>query len=188
MNIFVIITGIIAYFIGAIPTGYLIAQIKGITDIRAHGSGNIGATNVSRFLGIHYFFLIFLLDAGKAFFFIQAVKPYFNDNYLCVLSAILLFGNGCSIFLQGSGGKGVSTLTGLMSALNPIITIILFCIWSLILIITRTVGIASMCAVACLPLCAYATNNTPFFLFSLFATSWIIRAHASNLQAYWAHR
>jgi len=188
MDFFIIIIGLLAYFIGAIPTGYLIAQVKGIADIRSHGSGNIGATNVSRFLGIHYFFLIFFLDAGKAFFFIQVIKPYFDDNYLCIFSAILLFGNGCSIFLRGSGGKGVSTLTGLMSALNPIITIILFCIWSLILIITRTIGIASLCAVIFLPLYAFATNNTPFFLFSLFATSWIIRAHASNLQAYWAHR
>jgi len=188
VNVFAIIIGLLAYLVGAIPVGYLIAQLKGIADIRAHGSGNIGASNVSRFLGIHYFFLIFFLDAGKSFFFIQAIKPYFNDNYLCLFAAILLFGNGCSIFLRGSGGKGVATLTGLIGALYPVTTIILFCLWSLMLIITRTVGIASICAVACLPLCAYATHSTPFFLFSLFATSWVIRAHWPNIQAYRKHR
>ena len=188
MNFFTLFIGLLAYLIGAIPVGYLIAQLKGIADIRAHGSGNIGATNVSRFLGVHYFFLIFFLDAGKAFLFLHTIKPYFPTNYLYIFAALLLFGNGCSLFLRGSGGKGVATFTGLISALDPIITLILFCIWSLILIITHTVGIASISAIACLPFYAYTTNNTAFFLFSLFATSWIIRAHAPNIQAYWASR
>ncbi len=53
MDIFTIIIGLLAYIIGAIPTGYLIGKLKGISDIREHGSGNIGATNVSRVLGKH---------------------------------------------------------------------------------------------------------------------------------------
>lgn len=188
MNFFTIIIGLLAYIIGSIPVGYLIAQLKGIADIRAHGSGNIGATNVSRFLGIHYFFLIFFLDAGKAFFFLHAIKPYFDANFLYIFAALLLFGNGCSLFLRGSGGKGVATLTGLMSALDPITTVILFGVWSLVLIITHVVGIASICAIAFLPLCAYITHNNAFFLFSLFASLWVLRAHWPNMQAYWAHR
>ena len=58
MELFTFIIGLLAYLIGAIPTGYLIAKLNGIADIRAHGSGNIGATNVARFLGKHYFFII----------------------------------------------------------------------------------------------------------------------------------
>jgi acyl phosphate:glycerol-3-phosphate acyltransferase len=188
MNFFIIIIGILAYLIGAIPTGYLIAQLKGINDIRMHGSGNIGATNVSRLLGLHYFFLVFLLDAGKAFFFIHAITPYCNNYYLYFFAALLLFGNGCSLFLHGSGGKGVATLTGLLSALHPITTAILFCAWLLIFIITHTVGIASLCAITILPIGAYVTHNTAFLLFSFFASLWIIRAHWPNLQAYWTYR
>ena len=181
-----LITGLCAYIIGAIPTGYIIARYKGINDIRNHGSGNIGATNVSRVLGLHYFFIIFLLDAGKAFFFIHAIKPYFDFDYLCIFASILLFGNGCSIFLHGTGGKGVATVAGLINALHPITAIVLFCVWSCIMIITRTVGMASVGAIICLPLCAYATTNQfSFFLFSLFAALWIVHSHRSNICAYW---
>lgn len=188
MDFFIIIIGFLAYLIGAIPVGYLIAQLKGIADIRTHGSGNIGATNVSRFLGIHYFFLIFFLDAGKAFFFIHAIKPYVDFNCLCIFAGILLFGNGCSLFLRGSGGKGVATLCGLIAALYPMAIILLLCIWACIMALTRTVGIASVAATLCLPLYAYTTHNSAFFLFSIFAALWIVRTHRPNIQAYWAHR
>lgn len=188
MDIFTIITAICAYLIGAIPTGYLIAQFKGIADIRAHGSGNIGATNVSRFLGLHYFFLIFFLDAGKAWLFIHTITPYFPLNYVYLFAGILLFGNGCSVFLHGSGGKGGATACGLLAALNIVITGFLLGIWIVLLAITRfaytTIGIASVSAALALPLFAY-TCDTAFFLFSLFIALWGIYTHRSNLRAFW---
>ncbi len=188
MDILILIIGLLAYIIGAIPIGYLIAQLKGIADICTHGSGNIGATNVSRFLGKHYFFLIFFLDAGKAFLFMYSIQSYVDFNYLCICASLLLFGNGYSIFLQGSGGKGVATLCGLLASLYPAALIPLFIIWLLILLTTNTIGIASVGAVACLPIYAYITHNQDFFLFSLFATLWIIRTHRTNIQMHWNNR
>jgi acyl phosphate:glycerol-3-phosphate acyltransferase len=185
MNIFTLIIGTLAYLIGAIPTGYLIAKFKGISDIREHGSGNIGATNVSRILGKHYFFLIFFIDAGKAYLFIQAIRPYFDFNYLCFFAGILLFGNGCSLFLRGSGGKGVATLFGLLIALSKQTAVLLFGIWALLLLMTHTIGIASAATAAWLPFIAYRIHNPPLFLFSLFAACWIIQAHRTNIAAYW---
>ena len=185
VDTFTFLIGTLAYLIGALPTGYLIAQLKGIKDIRQHGSGNIGATNVARILGKQYFFLIFLLDAGKAYLFIHLIKQYFDFNYLCIFASILLFGNGYSLFLRGSGGKGVATLCGLLVALNLQTALILFGIWSLLLLIIQTVGIASVGAAVWLPFCAYTMHNPPFFLFSLFATLWIIHTHRSNIAAYW---
>ncbi|HSC25041.1 MAG TPA: glycerol-3-phosphate acyltransferase [Candidatus Babeliales bacterium] len=185
MYIFMITTGIAAYLIGAIPMGYLIAQLKGITDIRSHGSGNIGATNVSRLLGMRYFFLVFLLDAGKAFLFIHMIQSYFELNYLCVFASILLIGNGCSIFLNGNGGKGVATLCGLLAGLYPMAIISSFSIWLFLLLVTNTVGIASVGSALCLPLYTYTINYTSLFLFSLFSTLWILRTHQLNIYAYW---
>jgi glycerol-3-phosphate acyltransferase PlsY len=185
MNFFTIIIGLLAYLIGAIPVGYLIAQLKGISDIRAHGSGNIGATNVSRFLGIHYFFLIFFLDAGKAFLFLHTIKPYFPANYLYIFAALLLFGNGYSVFLRGSGGKGGATLCGLIAALNMYITGLFLCIWIILLTITPTVGIASIITAILFPIFIYTFYDTQFFLFSLFAALWIIKTHRSNIRTYW---
>jgi len=181
-----ITTGIIAYLIGAIPTGYIISRLKGISDIRKYGSGNIGATNVSRVLGMHYFFLIFFLDAGKSFLFIRAVTPYYTTDCLYFFATLVLIGNGYSIFLRGSGGKGVATLCGLFAALNASITAAMLIIWVLLLALTRTVGIASVGAVVCLPGLAYKTlEPISCFLFSLFAMCWIIYAHRSNIYAYW---
>lgn len=180
-----ILVALCAYLLGAIPTGYLIAQLKGITDIRKYGSGNIGATNVSRVLGKHYFFIIFLLDAGKAYFFIHVLQHYFDFKSLCIFASIVLLGNGCSIFLRGSGGKGVATLAGLLLALHTPTAMILFGIWILSMLIFHTVGIASVATVLCLPICGYTTHNSAFLLFSLFATLWIIYTHHSNIQAYW---
>lgn len=186
MEISNILLGSLAYLIGAIPTGYLIAKFKGIADIREHGSGNIGATNVSRVLGKKYFFLIFSLDAGKAYLFIQLLKPYFDFNHLYFFAATLLFGNGCSIFLRGGGGKGVATLFGLLIALSSKQTaFLLFGIWAALLYLIGTVGIASVGAVVWLPFIAYRLHNPPFFLFSLFATMWIMQTHRSNIAAYW---
>ena len=92
INIFVVAAALGAYLIGSIPTGYIIARLKGIKDIRQHGSGNIGATNVSRVLGIQYFFLIFFLDVAKAFLFMHYIKPYFPAEYLyCFAGIFLLF-------------------------------------------------------------------------------------------------
>lgn len=84
MNIIIFVTAVLAYLIGSIPTGYLIARMKGITDIRKHGSGNIGATNVSRSLGKKYFVIIFLLDAGKAFFLLSS----YNTLFILIINAL----------------------------------------------------------------------------------------------------
>ena len=176
---------LLAYLIGAIPTGYLIAQLNGIADIRAHGSGNIGATNVSRFLGKHYFFIIFFLDAGKAFLFMHLIQPYCHYNEAYLYAGIILFGNGYSIFLRGSGGKGMATLCGLLAQLYPTALVPLLTVWLVTLLITKTVGIASVAAIACMPLYAYTTHNNPFFLFSVFAATLIIWKHKPNMLAYW---
>jgi glycerol-3-phosphate acyltransferase PlsY len=185
MNVFVAIIAALAYLIGAIPTGYLIAKLNGIADIRAHGSGNIGATNVARFLGKHYFFIIFFIDAGKAFLCMHLLQPYFDYNYLCFFAAILLFGNGYSIFLQGTGGKGVATLCGLLTALDPKALIILFIPWLSSLLQTKTIGIASVCAVAYFPIYSYFCTNYSFFLLACFATALIVWKHKSNIRTYW---
>jgi glycerol-3-phosphate acyltransferase PlsY len=185
IDTFTLFIGTLAYLIGAIPTGYIIAQLKGINDIRKHGSGNIGATNVSRVLGKQYFFLIFFLDAGKAYLFIHLIQPYVDFNQLCFFAGILLFGNGYSIFLGGTGGKGVATLFGLLVALSKQTAVILFAIWTVLLLITHTIGIASAGAAVWLPFCTYTEHNPPLFIFSLFAAFWLIQSHQSNIIAYW---
>src|SRR5581483_1418610 len=174
----------VAYLIGAIPTGYIVARLKGIRDIRQHGSGNICATNVSRLFGIHYFFLIFFLDAGKAFLYMYAIKPYFPMDYLYFFAGILLFGNTRSIFLHGSGGKGVATLCGLLGALNMPALGVLLAMWCVSMAIIKTVGISSIIAISCLPLYGLMVHDHFFFLFSCITALWIVWLHKSNICTY----
>lgn len=185
MNLIVVAVALLAYLVGAIPFGYMIARLKGITDIRKHGSGNIGATNVSRVLGLPYFFLIFFLDAGKAFLFIYYSTPYFPLDYLCFFSCILLIGNGFSPFLSGSGGKGVATLFGLLAALQPLSVAVLLGVWLLVLLIMRTVGMASVIAACSLPLYSLFIQDYIFGVFSCMVALWIVWTHRSNIRGYW---
>jgi glycerol-3-phosphate acyltransferase PlsY len=123
-------TLIISYLRGAIPTGFLVARRCGIADIRQHGSGNIGATNVARVLGARFFCLIFFLDAGKAFFNIKLLHYLAYDSMTIYIAAIVhLIANGYSPFLNWTGGKGVATLFGLLCALKAHLALYAALIW-----------------------------------------------------------
>lgn len=185
MSFTVIVVAFLAYLVGAIPVGYIIARLKGIADIRKHGSGNIGATNVSRLLGLPYFFLIFFLDAGKAFLFLYFVTPYFALTDVYFFACMLLVGNGYSPLLFGSGGKGVATLFGLVAAVQPIAVVVLLGVWLLVLLVTRTVGIASVIAVCSLPFYAIFIHNFLLGQFFIFVAWWIVWTHRSNIRIYW---
>lgn len=153
MNMIGDLIGLIgAYLIGSIPTGYLVAQWAGIADIRKHGSGNIGATNVARTLGIHFFFIVFFIDALKAFGYMRYMQSMTHDlltHYL--LAVALLLGNIFSLFLEFRGGKGVATSVGIGLALMPSLFLYVLGIWLAILAMIKTVGIASVMGAIALP-------------------------------------
>ena len=120
-----------AYFLGSIPFGLIIGKLRGI-DVRAHGSGNIGATNVWRVLGPKWGSLTFLLDAAKGFFAVslaqqiawrQAAPPALEDQYLAyagVFAALAcILGHSFPVWLKFKGGKGVATSLGVIIGLMP---------------------------------------------------------------------
>jgi glycerol-3-phosphate acyltransferase PlsY len=174
-----------SYCVGAIPSGYIIARLKGIEDIRKHGSGNIGATNVSRILGKYYFFLIFLFDAGKALGLLSILSHYFSTEYLYIFALMILLGNGYSVFLQGTGGKGVATMCGILAGIDMYALGIFLLGWIATLGITQTVGIASVIGALLLPLYGLFLINSreSFFLLLLFV--WIAWTHRLNIAVYW---
>lgn len=176
-----------AYLIGAIPTGAWLSQWYGFRDITKYGSGNIGATNVGRLLGITGFITVFLVDSFKACGYLIILNWLKFSEYAIAFAAVnLLIGNGCSIFLQGRGGKGVATSVGILLALAPIISLMSFFCWLLIYTYTQTVGIASVYAYACLPLMYYLIfpRNLHILLFLLFMSIWGIFRHRENIKKY----
>lgn len=175
-----------AYLCGALPIGFWIAQWRGITDIRHYGSGNIGATNVARFLGFPYFLLVLTLDAGKAYSYLTILQGMHFEYPIIIGAAFcLLIGNGYSLFIEGSGGKGIATTLGILLFMQPAIIIFGLLVWGLFVGITRTVGIASVLCALLLPWYAwFMMYDTLFFLLCCFIALWIIFRHGNNIREY----
>ena len=177
---------ILAYLVGSIPVGFLIAGCYGIEDIRLHGSGNIGATNVARVLGAPFFLLIFFLDAFKAFSFLYIATHYGIEYNIVIMSAFaLLIGNGCSVFLQFYGGKSIATSFGIILFLNPFLIKFVMPVWFIMFLITQTVGIASVVGLFSLPFIGwYCSVSRELFLLLWFIAVWGVWLHRTNIINY----
>ena len=141
----------LAYLIGSIPFGYLIARAVAGVDIRTVGSGNIGATNVGRTLGFRFFLLVFVLDAAKGFaptlLFPSLVEhgvghPVPNLAPLAAIAAVL--GHNFPVYLRFKGGKGVATTLGAVTALDPVASLAAVFGFAIFLVLTRFVSLASI--------------------------------------------
>jgi glycerol-3-phosphate acyltransferase PlsY len=155
---------ILEFLIGGIPFGFLAVYLAKGSDIRSFGSGNIGATNVTRILGKKWGILVFILDFLKGFL-APLIVPFFVSNpppLLFILAVIaVVCGHNWTPFLQFKGGKGVSASLGGIAGLSLkffpllILFIISIFVWSLVFFIFKIVSIASLAG-------AFA-----FFIFSL---------------------
>lgn len=143
-----------AYLLGAVPFGLLIGRMKGV-DIRDHGSGNIGATNVVRVLGKPLGLTTFFLDVLKgfipAFFFpgladhwMPIALDYVTLSILCGAAAIL--GHNFPVFLNFKGGKGVATSLGVLFGIAWLSAVAGLALWIIAFLVTRYVSLASILA------------------------------------------
>ena len=146
---------LIAYVLGSIPNGLWLGKALWHTDLREHGSHNIGATNAWRTLGKGPGFLIFLLDFLKGFLSVYIASALVGTPLSMVLAAIFaIVGHSASLFMGFKGGKGVATGLGVLSMLMPQVTGIVFLIWLVIVKLTGYVSDAGFC----LP-CAYGVHR-----------------------------
>ena len=145
----------LAYLGGAIPFGYLAGRLSGI-DIRTHGSGNTGATNVWRALGPRVGFPVFVLDLLKGFV-PAAIGLHLGGAGLAVIAgAAAIIGHTWPVFLGFGGGKGVATAGGVGLAVAPLALLCLPPIFLAILWLTRYVSLASMTVTCLFPVLALA--------------------------------
>jgi glycerol-3-phosphate acyltransferase PlsY len=175
------ITLIVAYLLGSIPTGFLVAKARGI-DIRTVGSGNIGATNVFRYLGKPAGIFVLLVDALKgwlaayylvifmlhAFFpgrvtgvFAKMDSQTFQDSVRVTAGIGAILGHNFTCWLHFKGGKGIATSAGVLIALVWPSLLIILAVWIAVFVLTRYVSLASVCASAMLPFAAWFTRETP---------------------------
>jgi glycerol-3-phosphate acyltransferase PlsY len=181
-----IIIFLCTYLIGSIPVGYFIAKIAGISDIREHGSKNIGATNVARILGSAYFIPVFFLDFFKAYCTVTTISSlYSNPLFFYIAASGYLLGNGYSLFLNFTGGKGVAATAGIFASYDPALFFVLLAGWVLGYAVTHTVGIASVIGACIAPVCAFLLDM-PWHgvLFITGISVWILVRHYENIRNY----
>lgn len=167
---------LLAFLLGSIPFGLIIAKAKGI-DIRNHGSGNIGATNVFRIVGKKYGLSCLFLDALKGFIpsiigislirfvgmknpmMISALDPFSAEFPMLKAQIFQVFTGLCSVlghnyspWVGFKGGKGIATSAGVLIAMMPAAVVILIFVFIAVLFVTRYVAVASMSSAAALPL------------------------------------
>lgn len=175
-----------AYIVGSVPIGYLIARWMGIADIRQHGSGTTGATNVARIVGKQYFFLVLLLDAGKAYGYLWMINAYAQPLLLAAAALGLVLGNTRSLFLHFTGGKGIATLVGIMCYVSMSGLLLFLLSWFVLLASTYVVGIASVGALAATVLFLYGTHTVDVVVVHvlLLLSLWCIYLHRHHIALY----
>lgn len=140
---------VFSYLLGSIPTGFIAGKLRGI-DIRNFGSGNIGATNVIRTIGVRVGISVLLIDFLKAFVYIQIYKSFFMPNglywMLVLVCFFMILGNIFPIFLGFRGGKGIATSAGIFASIVPQPFLLSLLFFVLITSISRYVSLGSLVA------------------------------------------
>ena len=174
---------IFAYLLGSVPSGLILCRTIWHIDIREHGSRNIGATNVYRTLGKGPGALVFLLDFLKGFLGVAIAMLLVGTPLAMVLGGIAaILGHSASVFLRFKGGKGVATGLGVIAMLMPVVTVIVFFAWLLIVFLTRYVSLGSIVGAALVPVLAFLFDYpTEYTLFGVLAAVLVIVRHHANI-------
>jgi len=152
-----------SYLVGSIPTAYLmVRRLKGV-DVRTVGSGNVGATNVTRAAGLGAGLAVFFLDVAKGLVAVWGMSPWFAQpvtptaQLACGLAAVL--GHVFPVFLRFRGGKGVATTIGVLVGAVPLIAAACLAVWVGCFLIWRYVSVGSLAAAVTLPLVQLLTHR-----------------------------
>jgi glycerol-3-phosphate acyltransferase PlsY len=181
-----------SYLLGSIPAAYLAGRSRGI-DLRKHGSGNLGATNVIRVLGTKIGMLVFAVDMAKgaipvAFFprwVPVAAMPLGSSTLVAILCGIAaIIGHVRPLYLMfGRGGKGVATAAGVFLALAPVQTILALLIFTVVLLSSGFVSLGSLTSAATLPVLLGVTVGirSPLFAISIVVALFVFWTHRANI-------
>lgn len=179
---------VISYLVGSIPSAYLAGRARGV-DLRAQGSGNLGATNVFRVLGPRLGTAVFIADLLKGFLPVFLLPRYTEtlrpELWALVFGVAAIVGHVKPVFLLGKGGgKGVATASGVFLALAFVPMLISQLVWVTVFYFTRYVSLASLLGAAVLPLAILALGRnpaSPVFLASVVIATFVFWTHRANI-------
>ncbi len=177
------------YLIGAFPTGYVMVKLLKGTDIRQHGSGNIGFTNVKRVLPIFPAIMTLVIDIAKGFVAVYLAKllvhssnTNLNDLYIVVGGIMAIIGHNWPVYINFKGGKGVATGCGVFLAIAPTATLCAVVVWIVSVLIFNIVSISSILAVIVLPVAMVMQKQSMVYVgVGILISIMIIYRHRENI-------
>ncbi len=179
-----ILLTILAYLIGSIPFGLLIAKTQG-KDIRTMGSGNIGATNVLRCLGKPLGITCFVLDVLKGYFpaAFFPILGLIDPNFGILFGSAAILGHNFPVFLKFKGGKGVATSAGVLLGVAPLAVTIGLLTWAVVFYTSGYVSLGSIVAALVVILTGWTTGYGPVIATALTLLGALtIWRHRTNIQ------
>ncbi len=186
---------VISYLIGSVPFGYLFGRLVKGVDIRKHGSGNIGATNVFRVVGRQWGIIVLILDFAKGFLVVTLLAEFFFNLapavsigiYKIVMAIAVISGHNWTVFLGFRGGKGIATSLGTLLGIVPLACGLAVIVWVGTILIWKYVSVASLAAFASPPLfiAVFYQQKENFLLlviFSIIVAFFAVYKHIPNIK------
>jgi len=178
----VILMILAGFFAGSIPFGVIVAKQRGV-DIRSKGSGNIGATNVGRVLGVKDGVLVLVLDSAKGWLVTLAASRFDGDPWVVVATGFAaILGHCFSPWLGGKGGKGVATALGVFVVVSPALALVAVSVFLVVAGRTRIPALGSLGGVTSATIYAFVTSApTPVEILAVATSLLLVYTHRVNL-------
>lgn len=186
---------LLAYLLGSLPSAYLVGKCVKRIDIREHGSGNVGASNVFRVVGKKWGLLVLFLDIFKGYLAVRVLSDSSGTGVLSlpamvyglVVGIAVVAGHNWTIFLGFRGGKGVATSLGVALALMPKAAMAAFLLWVVVLCLTGYISLASILAALSFPIWVlFFYRGVPglaiVWVVCLALAVLVVLTHRSNIQ------
>jgi glycerol-3-phosphate acyltransferase PlsY len=177
----------VAYLLGSFPTGVILSRTFAGDDVREHGSGNPGASNVARTFGFALGATVGVTDILKGLLAVLLGRWLgLSGAGLVLAGAAAVLGHDYSVFLRFAGGKGVATTLGAGVALLPIAGIAAMLLWGAAILVTRYSSLASLMALAALPIAIVLLRGDPSFVIGTFVLFVLaLWKHRENISRLW---
>ena len=179
-----------AYLLGTFPSAFIIGKIFGGLDIRATGSGNVGAMNTAREVGILPGVLPLLLDLLKALFAVYLATRLGTCSYMPLIAGLLvILGHNYNVFLKFKGGKGLASLAGVLMIISPIIILYLMILYLILIFLVKDTNAAAGVGILSLPLfLGLKTGDPAGYVIGAAIAFLIFLKHQKDFKAYFKGR
>lgn len=171
---------ILAYLLGSIPFGLILTRLAGLGDVRAIGSGNIGATNVMRTGRKGLAVMTLLCDAGKGLLAVSLMR-YYDISYAPLAGILAILGHVFPVWLKFKGGKGVATAIGVIFGLNGLLGAIVCMMWVAVFLVTGFSSLSAIIALSASAIVAFLLSDAMTGLACLVIAGFIVYTHRANI-------